>query len=55
MELLAPYAFYLIGAAGSSVWVYRDATKREHASPRGITAAAAVFFPIGLLIYVLSR
>jgi hypothetical protein len=55
MELLAPYVLYLVGAAGSSVWIYRDATKREHASPRGVTLAAAVFFPIGLLIYVLSR
>jgi len=55
VETLAPYALYLIGAAGSSVWVYRDAQKNDHVSPRAITFAAAVFFPVGLLVYILSR
>ena len=55
MELMTPYLIYLVGAAGSSVWIYRDACKHDRANPRAITLAAAVFFPVGLLVYVLSR
>ena len=50
-----PYFAYLAGAAGSGAWVYRDAQKHGHGHPRSIAAGAAMLFPVGLLLYILSR
>ena len=55
MDATVTYFAYLLGAAGSSYWVYRDATKRGRSHARPIALVAAVFFPVGLLFYVLSR
>ena len=49
------YVGYLVGAVGSSFWMYRDAKRRGLPQARAITAAAAMFFPVGLLVYILSR
>ncbi len=55
MDAIVYYFAYLIGAAGSSYWVYRDAQKHGHTSPRSIALGAAVLFPVGLLFYIVSR
>jgi hypothetical protein len=55
MDGIVLYFVYLLGAAGSSYWVYRDARKRDVEYARSIALATAVFFPVGLLFYVLSR
>ena len=52
---LVPYFAYLAGAAASGAWVYRDAQKHGHGHPRSVAAGTAVLFPVGLLIYILSR
>lgn len=49
------YFGYLLGAVGSSFWVYRDAKRRGLAHARALTMALAILFPVGLLGYVLSR
>ncbi len=49
------YFAYLVGVAGSSAWVYRDAQKHGHAHPRAIALGTAVLFPVGILFYILSR
>ena len=55
MDSILWYAGYLIGVAGSSVWMYRDAKKRGNENARALALAMSVLFPIGLLYYVLSR
>ncbi len=55
MDTVVLYFGYLIGAAGSAVWVYRDAKKHDHGHPRAIALGSAVLFPVGLLLYILSR
>ena len=52
---LVIYVVYLGGAAASGVWVYRDAQKHGHGHPRSVAAGTAVLFPVGLLLYILSR
>jgi hypothetical protein len=52
---LAPYFAYLAGAAASGAWVYRDAQKHGHGHPRSVAAGTAALFPVGLLLYILSR
>jgi hypothetical protein len=49
------YFVYLAGAAMSGAWVYRDAKKRGRANPRSLALGTVVVFPIGLLVYILSR
>ena len=49
------YLGYIFGAAVSGVWVYRDAEKCGRAHARSIALSTMVLFPIGLLVYVLSR
>jgi hypothetical protein len=49
------YLGYISGAAVSGVWAYRDAEKRGRAHARSVALGTMVLFPIGLLVYVLSR
>ena len=51
----ALYIGYMIGAAVSGVWVYRDAERRGRPHARSIALATMLLFPFGLLFYVLSR
>ena len=55
MDTIVLYFGYLVGAAASSFWVYRDAEERGHAHPRSVALATAALFPVGILFYVLSR
>ena len=49
------YFAYLAGAAGSAFWVYRDAKKHGREHPRALALGTGLLFPVGLLIYILSR
>ena len=49
------YFIYLASAAAAGVWVYSDAKKHKRAYPRSLALGTAVFFPVGLLFYILSR
>ncbi len=55
MDTIVLYFGYLVGAAVSSFWVYRDAQKRGHAHARSVALGTAALFPVGILFYVLSR
>jgi hypothetical protein len=55
MDATVVYFLYLAGVAGSAVWVYRDAQKHGHGHPRAVALGTALFFPVGLLVYILSR
>ncbi len=55
MDTIVYYFAYLVGAAGSSFWVYRDAQKHGHGNPRSIALGTAVLFPVGILFYIVSR
>ena len=55
MDSIVLYFAYLVGAAGSAVWVYRDAKKHGHGHPRAMALGTAVLFPVGVLLYILSR
>ena len=55
MDSTLLYAGYLIGVAGSAVWIYRDAKKLGNENARAMALAMSVLFPIGLMYYVLSR
>ncbi len=55
MDAIVYYFAYLVGAAGSSYWVYRDAQKHGRGHPRSIALGTAVLFPVGILFYVVSR
>ena len=49
------YLLYPACVLGSAVWVYRDAQRQGFARPRLVALGVSVFFPIGILVYVLSR
>ncbi len=55
MDTMILYFAYLVGVAGSAAWVYRDAQKHGHGHPRSIALGTAVLFPVGILVYILSR
>ncbi len=55
MDTIVLYFAYLVGAAASGAWVYRDAQKHGHGHPRSIALGTTVLFPVGILLYILSR
>lgn len=55
MDTIVLYFAYLVAAAASGAWVYRDAKKHGHGHPRSVALGTTVLFPVGILFYILSR